>query len=204
MSKCVLTVPEAADYLRIHEQSLYRLLRAGQIRGVKAGREWRIHVEALDEWLLHRDRAGITSSGPGRRLERAARLAIQDMPEVVLEDVQASGSLTYRVILSHNDRLVHVSVNRKEIDDGQAPPKIREALRPYVAGDPARPGQDQRPVAEDRAWLRTGAAEAARALHGVESEIPPGELRAFLAEIAARVRPVRWNPELGELEEVPE
>jgi len=46
----VLTVPEVAQYLRIDEQTVYRLLRTGQLRGVKAGREWRVHREVLERF----------------------------------------------------------------------------------------------------------------------------------------------------------
>ena len=47
----LFTVAEAARYLRVHEQTVYSLLRSGRLKGVKVGREWRIHKEALDEYL---------------------------------------------------------------------------------------------------------------------------------------------------------
>jgi excisionase family DNA binding protein len=44
----VLTVSEVAQYLRIDEQTVYRLLRSGELRGIKAGREWRVHRSVLE------------------------------------------------------------------------------------------------------------------------------------------------------------
>ncbi len=46
----VLTVPEVAKYLRIDEQTVYRLLRTGELHGVKAGREWRVHRSILERF----------------------------------------------------------------------------------------------------------------------------------------------------------
>jgi|GEM_PF-2330356 len=46
----VLTVAEVAQYLRIDEQTVYRLLRSGELRGVKAGREWRVHRGILERF----------------------------------------------------------------------------------------------------------------------------------------------------------
>jgi excisionase family DNA binding protein len=47
----VLTVPEAARYLRIHEQTVYSLLRTGRLAGRKVGRAWRIHLETLEAYV---------------------------------------------------------------------------------------------------------------------------------------------------------
>lgn len=55
---------------------------------------------------------------------------------------------------------------------------------------------------EDRAWLDAGAEDAARRLEEIEADIPPAELKAYLDEITKRAKPVRWNPDRGEFEEV--
>ena len=45
-----ITVSELADYLRVHEMTIYRWLKAGQIKGgVKIGGRWRIHKETFDK-----------------------------------------------------------------------------------------------------------------------------------------------------------
>jgi len=48
----VLTVDEAAEYLRIPKSSLYKLAQGGKIPSQKVGRHWRFHKEALDHWLM--------------------------------------------------------------------------------------------------------------------------------------------------------
>jgi excisionase family DNA binding protein len=46
-----LTLEEAADLLRIHWQTLRRLLKRGRVPGRKLGNQWRISRAALDAWI---------------------------------------------------------------------------------------------------------------------------------------------------------
>ena len=43
-----LTVGEVADYLRVHRSTVYRLLRARQIKGFKVGGLWRFNPADLE------------------------------------------------------------------------------------------------------------------------------------------------------------
>jgi excisionase family DNA binding protein len=47
----LLTAGEAAQYLRLHVKSIYRLAREGKIPGRKIGGSWRFHQESLEQWL---------------------------------------------------------------------------------------------------------------------------------------------------------
>jgi len=47
----VLTVDEAAAYLRIPKSSLYKLAQEGKIPSQKVGRHWRFHRITIDKWL---------------------------------------------------------------------------------------------------------------------------------------------------------
>ena len=47
----LLTVPEIAERLRLTEEHTRRLLRSGQLPGVKIGRGWRIEARALAKWV---------------------------------------------------------------------------------------------------------------------------------------------------------
>ncbi|MGB0388893.1 MAG: helix-turn-helix domain-containing protein [Ardenticatenaceae bacterium] len=47
----VLTVNEAAKYLRVDVQAMYRLLQNGKCPGVKVGKSWRIRKADLDDYL---------------------------------------------------------------------------------------------------------------------------------------------------------
>lgn len=52
------------------------------------------------------------------------------------------------------------------------------------------------------AWREAGAESAVRRLEEVEAEILPEELKEYLAEIAKRAKPVRWDASRCEFEEV--
>jgi excisionase family DNA binding protein len=47
----IMTVKEVAEYLRVHESSIYRLSKAGKIPAYKVGRSWRFKKDKIDEWL---------------------------------------------------------------------------------------------------------------------------------------------------------
>ncbi len=59
--KEVMTPKEAAEYLSVHVRTLYRLVKKGEIPGRKVGGSWRFKKDALDAWLLGRDK--LTASG---------------------------------------------------------------------------------------------------------------------------------------------
>ena len=47
----IMTIGEAAQYLRISLSSLYKLAQAGKIPCQKVGRHWRFRREAVNRWL---------------------------------------------------------------------------------------------------------------------------------------------------------
>ena len=47
----LLKAAEAANYLRLHVKSLYRLAKAGKIPARKVGGQWRFHRDLLNDWL---------------------------------------------------------------------------------------------------------------------------------------------------------
>ena len=49
----VLTVDEAAEYLRIPKSSLYKLAQEGKVPCQKVGRHWRFSRNAIDLWLAN-------------------------------------------------------------------------------------------------------------------------------------------------------
>ncbi|ABM27109.1 helix-turn-helix domain-containing protein [Nitratidesulfovibrio vulgaris] len=48
---------EMSEALRIHPETLAKLLREGVIPGRKIGREWRISPRAVEDWLASGDGA---------------------------------------------------------------------------------------------------------------------------------------------------
>jgi excisionase family DNA binding protein len=51
MAQEIMTVTEVADYLRLNEATVYRLVQQGKLPGVKLGRQWRFKKEAIDQLL---------------------------------------------------------------------------------------------------------------------------------------------------------
>lgn len=51
MDNKALKVAEVADRMALNPKTVYRMLERGELRGVKAGRVWRVPVDALVEYL---------------------------------------------------------------------------------------------------------------------------------------------------------
>ncbi len=49
----VMTIEEAAKYLRIPLSSLYRLAQDGKVPCQKIGRHWRFHRQTLIQWMAN-------------------------------------------------------------------------------------------------------------------------------------------------------
>ena len=48
----LMTLDEMANYLRVTEKTLYRLIKQGRIPATKVGRQWRFDKAAIDDWLI--------------------------------------------------------------------------------------------------------------------------------------------------------
>ncbi len=46
----LLTVKELSDYLRVHPSTIYRLLKRGELPGIRLGSDWRFSIEAIELW----------------------------------------------------------------------------------------------------------------------------------------------------------
>jgi excisionase family DNA binding protein len=46
-----LTTEEVLGYLHVNLRTVYRLIKAGKIPGVRAGRQWRFRKRDIDNWL---------------------------------------------------------------------------------------------------------------------------------------------------------
>ena len=44
----VLTIDEAAEYLRVHPTTIVRMIERGELRGSKVGTRWRVRRSSLD------------------------------------------------------------------------------------------------------------------------------------------------------------
>jgi excisionase family DNA binding protein len=46
-----MTTKEMANYLKLHEITIYKLCKKGRIPSVRIGRVWRFDKEVIDEWI---------------------------------------------------------------------------------------------------------------------------------------------------------
>lgn len=46
------TAKEAAEYMGMHPETVYTLLRRRELRGVKVGRRWRVRRDWCDAYLM--------------------------------------------------------------------------------------------------------------------------------------------------------
>jgi len=53
----LLTIKELAAYLKMNQQTVYRLAQKGEIPGMKVGGSWRFKRDVIDQWLLDQVRA---------------------------------------------------------------------------------------------------------------------------------------------------
>lgn len=49
-----MTIQDLAAYVQVSKSSLYKLVQDGKVPGVKVGKHWRFHKEAIDAWLKSR------------------------------------------------------------------------------------------------------------------------------------------------------
>lgn len=53
----ILTIREVADYLKVTERTLYRLVQEDSIPAVKVGNSWRFRRQDLERWITKQSRA---------------------------------------------------------------------------------------------------------------------------------------------------
>lgn len=58
MSEDILTIREVAEYLKVTERTLYRLVQDGKLPAFKVGNSWRFRREDLERWISEQSRGG--------------------------------------------------------------------------------------------------------------------------------------------------
>jgi excisionase family DNA binding protein len=62
----VLTISEVSEYLRVSRQTIYRMLRRGDIPAFRIGGDWRFNIEDLGHWIEKRSLARKSQSPRSR------------------------------------------------------------------------------------------------------------------------------------------
>lgn len=76
----VLTLEEAAQFLRVSEATVYQLARSGELPARKVGREWRFVRSRLRAWLLQ---GGQSMEGKVQRDEFGGEYMLENGQEKV-------------------------------------------------------------------------------------------------------------------------
>jgi excisionase family DNA binding protein len=59
----ILTVREVAQYLRMSETKVYRLVKCRQLPVFRIGKSWRFRKDLLDEWLSQCTESSLKADG---------------------------------------------------------------------------------------------------------------------------------------------
>jgi excisionase family DNA binding protein len=54
----MMTIAEVAMYLKLHELTVRRLAREGELPAFKVGRQWRVKRDLLESWIEERSGQG--------------------------------------------------------------------------------------------------------------------------------------------------
>jgi excisionase family DNA binding protein len=47
----IMTTAEVAEYLQVHQRTIYRLIHKGQIPAFKVGSDYRFDSDAIEKWM---------------------------------------------------------------------------------------------------------------------------------------------------------
>jgi excisionase family DNA binding protein len=53
-----MTVGEVAEYLRVHQSTIYKMVHKGQIPAFKIGSDYRFNRDAIEKWMIDRQANG--------------------------------------------------------------------------------------------------------------------------------------------------
>ena len=59
----IMTIQQVARYLSLHELTVRRLAREGELPAFKIGRQWRIKKEILNRWIEEQTLRNISEAG---------------------------------------------------------------------------------------------------------------------------------------------
>lgn len=63
-----MTIADAAEYLKVSKETMYRLVQHGFIPGSKLGNQWRFNREHIDEWLKEQGEQRWKATEPHSRM----------------------------------------------------------------------------------------------------------------------------------------
>lgn len=125
MDDTYLTTAEVLDYLHVNLRTVYRLLKAGKLPGVRVGRQWRFRKSGVDAWLASQaaDPSPAPPAAPAPSAPAPAAAGLPHPRILVADDEEA-----IRELLARTLEIAEYDVDT--VPDGQAAvDRLRQ--RPY-------------------------------------------------------------------------
>jgi excisionase family DNA binding protein len=63
----IMTVSEVAKYLRLHDQTVYKMVKEGRLPAYKVGNRWRFKKNSIDVWLIDQRDSNLAKDVSGSR-----------------------------------------------------------------------------------------------------------------------------------------
>lgn len=67
MTEQIMTIKEVADYLKVHERTVYRLAAKGELPAFKVANTWRFRVADLEHWISQQTSTPGTTGQSGKQ-----------------------------------------------------------------------------------------------------------------------------------------
>jgi excisionase family DNA binding protein len=56
LKRAVMTLREAAEYLKCHQTTMYRLIKRGELPAFRVGADWHLRRADFEEWIAQQER----------------------------------------------------------------------------------------------------------------------------------------------------
>lgn len=103
MDDVFLTTTEVIEYLQVNLRTVYRLLKAGKLPGVRVGRQWRFRKSDVDAWLESQRSSSPVPGSP---------VVLPATPEAGTEAVPTARASRRRVLIADDERAVREMLAR--------------------------------------------------------------------------------------------
>jgi excisionase family DNA binding protein len=87
----LMTLEEMANYLRVTEKTIYRMVKRGNIPAIRVGRSWRFEKSSIEEWLKKKTIGA-----------KAKILVVDDEENIQLLFSETLGELEHEVTVTGN------------------------------------------------------------------------------------------------------
>ena len=128
----LMTLQEIADYLRLTEVTIYRLLKRRNIPAIKIGRSWRFEKTAIDAWLLDKSivaKINILVIDDEQLIRELFKETLEELGHIVM--CAKTGSDGLELVKKHDFDIVFLDLKMPGMDGAELFRQIR-TIRPHL------------------------------------------------------------------------